>query len=92
MIKRRKSNSAKPIPLMSLSPDWWPTTDSTSSTKDAIPTGKLWDFLEHLGTFRREGKDRRDQSEIVGVRIMEIVEKNFPPVVERERREDEAKL
>jgi hypothetical protein len=91
MIKRRKSRSVKPIPLMSLSPDWWPNTISKDDPSK-VPSGKLWDFLEHLGTFRREGKDRRDQSDIVGVRIMRIVEKNFPPVVEMERKEDEAKL
>ena len=28
------------------------------------PAGKLWDFCEHIGRFRREGKNRRDTSTV----------------------------
>jgi hypothetical protein len=28
------------------------------------PSGRLWDFCEHIGTFRREGKNRRDTSTV----------------------------
>lgn len=27
-----------------------------------VPRGRLWDLAEHLGKFRREGKNRRDNA------------------------------
>lgn len=41
------------VPLMALHPDWVPTR----TTDGAIaPEGKLWQFVERLSRFRREGK------------------------------------
>lgn len=57
VILARRSSSAKSVPLMALHPDWVPKRNATG---DIEPTGRLWDFLARLGSFRREGKNRRD--------------------------------
>ncbi|KAK0538801.1 hypothetical protein OC835_001329 [Tilletia horrida] len=80
IIIRRKSNSVKPIPLVSLNPDWRPSFSADGS----VVEGRLWSFLEHLGTFRREGKERRDQ--VIGARIMTLIQQSYPSVVEWTRR------
>lgn len=57
VIITRRSPAAKSIPLLSLHPAWVPKrTASGNITTD----GRLWEFLERLGRFRREGKNRRD--------------------------------
>ncbi|KAL9936933.1 hypothetical protein V8E36_004168 [Tilletia maclaganii] len=80
IILRRKSTSAKPIPLVAINPDYRPSFNASGT----LVEGRLWSFLEHLGTFRREGKERRDQ--VVGARIMALVQQNYPPVIEWSRR------
>jgi hypothetical protein len=52
------STSSSSIRLMSLHPDWIPSRDQ--STGNIQAEGKLWSLLEKLGSFRREGKNRRD--------------------------------
>ena len=66
IVLGRKSNDAKPIPVMALHPDWW--------------NERLYEWIDHLGQFRREGKDRREQS--VGQRVLGLAERNAPEVVE----------
>ncbi|KAE8240610.1 hypothetical protein A4X13_0g7697 [Tilletia indica] len=88
MIMRRKSNAAKPIPLLALNPEYRPAYNASGRS---MTEGRLWNFLEHLGTFRREGKERRDQ--VVGSRIMALLERSYPPVVEWSRRnQDESRI
>ncbi|KDN41525.1 acyltransferase-domain-containing protein [Tilletiaria anomala UBC 951] len=76
MIIRKPSNAVKPIPLVALHPDWRPTWKEGQLQ----PTGKLWEHLERLGRFRREGKDRREQ--LVSRKILQHANGNAPPVVE----------
>lgn len=52
-----KSKKAVPVPLMALHPDWVPHRRSDGTI---APEGRLWDFVERLSQFRREGKNRRD--------------------------------
>lgn len=89
MIIRKPSNAVKPIPLMALHPDYRPTW----MDEQLQPEGKLWDHLERLGSFRREGKDRREQ--LVGRKILQHAT-NSPAVVERtpiqSERENSARL
>ncbi|KAK4699865.1 hypothetical protein P7C70_g6389, partial [Phenoliferia sp. Uapishka_3] len=61
VILTRKSTSPKHkgLPLMALHPSWVPRRLPSG---DIAPTGRLWGFLEQLGAFRREGKNRRDNS------------------------------
>ena len=59
MILTRKSTKTKGLPLMALHPAWVP---NRTASGDIEPEGRLWDFLGRLGSFRREGKNRRDNS------------------------------
>lgn len=52
----RRSKAAKSVPLIALHPDWVPLRQADGTIRS---DGKLWRFLERLGTFRREGKNRR---------------------------------
>lgn len=77
IIIRKPSNAVKPIPLMALHPDFRPVWIKGQLQ----PEGRLWEQLERLGQFRREGKDRREQ--LVGRKILQHSLTNAPPVVER---------
>ncbi len=37
------------------------------------PKGRLWDFCEQIGRFRREGKNRRDTS-TVAIRVLRLAQ------------------
>ncbi|KAM0789523.1 hypothetical protein ACM66B_000338 [Microbotryomycetes sp. NB124-2] len=58
---RRSGTSKASTPLMTLHPAWMP---QRLPDGQIAASGKLWDFLSHLGTFRREGKNRRDNSTV----------------------------
>lgn len=57
-MQRRKSTNAKPVPLIALHPDYAPVMDD--ACQRVRTTGRLFEFLERISSFRREGKDRRD--------------------------------
>lgn len=69
MVLRRKSNDQKPISIMALHPQFWP-----SQTSD------LTSYIDHLSQFRREGKDRREKN--VGAKVQRYTSMHIPPVVE----------
>ncbi|KAK4054685.1 hypothetical protein OIO90_003497 [Microbotryomycetes sp. JL221] len=75
---RRSSASKSSPPLMTLHPAWIP---QRLPNGDIAAQGKLWDFLSHLGTFRREGKNRRDNS-TVSTRLFKNCSAISPAVVE----------
>lgn len=79
-VRRRKSQGSKPIPLIAISPDCAPHFDA--GTQKFEPRGKLWEFLEHLNSFRREGKDRRDAGDVVGEAVLRVLRQNTPAPVE----------
>ncbi|ORY89766.1 acyltransferase-domain-containing protein [Leucosporidium creatinivorum] len=79
IITRRSSPSAgKSIPIMALHPKWVP---ERLPNGQIAPHGRLWDFLSHLGAFRREGKNRRD-SATVSTRMFRHCSAIAPPIVE----------
>lgn len=80
VVMRRKSESVKPIPLIALSPEYRPTYDGDQ----VMARGRLWDTLEHLSSFRREGKERREN--LLGERIMRHVANDDSQIVEVTRR------
>ncbi|GES76797.1 putative acyltransferase [Rhizophagus clarus] len=57
---------------IALSPDYIPTRNSDGAIE---PRGKLWDLVERIGKFRREGKNRRDNATVSSrvLRLAEIV-------------------
>ncbi|KAK4054200.1 hypothetical protein OIV83_001226 [Microbotryomycetes sp. JL201] len=62
IVQTRRSGASKSsTPLMTLHPAWMP---QRLADGQIAASGKLWDFLSHLGTFRREGKNRRDNSTV----------------------------
>jgi len=85
----RKSESAKPIPLVTLNPDYLPeyAPDGT-----LVTGGKLAVFIERMSAFRREGKDRRDDGGVVSERVLSIVRANYGPVVEWTRQDNGARM
>lgn len=54
-VETRRSKAAKSVPLVSLAPDWTPSRAADGSL---LPQGRLWDLLDRLSAFRREGKNR----------------------------------
>lgn len=96
LVMRRKSDSIKPISLIALNPECAPRYDvllrnnkdaSTASSDgkgDGVTLlqeeGKLWGMLKHLSSFRREGKERREN--LLGERIMRHVMNDDPSIIE----------
>lgn len=79
MLITRRDKAAKSIALVALHPDWMPARDHSGAIR---PEGRLWRFLERLGTYRREGKNRRDIG-TMPTRTMSAIEASLPPVIER---------
>lgn len=85
----RKSEAAKPIPLVAINPAYLPQYAEDGTL---VPGGKLSNFIERMSAFRREGKDRRDEGGIVSDRVLTIVRANFGPVVEWTRQDKGARM
>ncbi|CAO1634993.1 unnamed protein product [Sympodiomycopsis kandeliae] len=96
IVRRRKSESTKPIPLIAIAPDYRPTyyLSPENATTAPAPQGRLWDFLNHLSSFRREGKERREI--LLGERVMKHIREDKYHIVETTNLEgvkvDEARL
>lgn len=67
-----KSKEAKVGPTIQLAPDWMPERDP--ATGDLQASGRLWDFIENIAQFRREGKNRRDGA-AVSTRVLRLAAK-----------------
>ena len=67
-LETRRSKAAKSVPLVSLAPDWTPSRADDGTLQ---PRGRLWDLLDRLSAFRREGKNRRDSS-TVSARVLAL--------------------
>jgi hypothetical protein len=57
LLKRRHLNP-KPWSEVAVSPDYTPERQNGA----LIPRGHLWELVERIGRFRREGKNRRDNA------------------------------
>lgn len=53
-----KGANPKSGPTVRLAPEWIPERDPESG--ELIASGRLWDFIEKIAMYRREGKNRRD--------------------------------
>ncbi|KAK9452638.1 hypothetical protein V1511DRAFT_519448 [Dipodascopsis uninucleata] len=83
IIVIRRSKSGRLPDVMSLAPDWLPKRyDDTepsnrsrgfSRASRIKPEGRLWDYVERISIFRREGKNRRDSSS-VSVRVLALAD------------------
>ncbi|CAG8613436.1 4831_t:CDS:10, partial [Acaulospora morrowiae] len=68
MVKR--SRNSKIQPTIALNVDYIPTRNAEGAIE---PRGKLWDLVENIGKFRREGKNRRDNA-TVSTRVLKLAE------------------
>lgn len=87
IIVVRRSKSGRTPAIMSLSPEWLPTRFSSDFTSPVAgsdggafsrasrikPQGMLWDYVERISVFRREGKNRRDSAS-VSVRVLALAD------------------
>ncbi|GAA5851497.1 hypothetical protein JCM8547_001112 [Rhodosporidiobolus lusitaniae] len=78
LTRRTRSTKKSSVPLMALHPDWIPSRrpDGTIAAQ-----GRLWDFVDRLSQFRREGKNRRD-NKTVSTRVFAHCSAIAPQVVE----------
>ncbi|ORZ26596.1 putative acyltransferase [Lobosporangium transversale] len=75
----KKATNNKERTKVALHPDFIPTRDADGRVSIE---GALWDLVEHIGTFRREGKNRRDNATVSSrvLRFAEIVANAPAPV------------
>lgn len=64
-----KGENPKGGPTVRLAPDWIPERDPT--TGELRASGRLWDFIEKIALYRREGKNRRDGA-AVSTRVLSL--------------------
>ena len=64
-----KATDAKNKQTIRLAPEWTPDRDAT--TGEVRPSGHLWDFIEKIAQYRREGKNRRDEA-AVSIRVLAL--------------------
>lgn len=67
ILIKRKKGERKPVTLVTLNPEWIPSANPLGvqhvSDLPEEEYGRLAQFISQLGDFRREGKDRRSQSD-----------------------------
>ncbi|CAG8665972.1 18965_t:CDS:10 [Gigaspora margarita] len=68
MVKR--SRNVKIQPTIALAPEFVPTRNSDGIIE---AKGELWNLVEKIGKFRREGKNRRDNA-TVSLRVLKLAE------------------
>lgn len=78
IVQTRRATIGKQanVPLMALHPAWLPERGPDGQI---IAHGRLWDYAAHLGTFRREGKNRRDGATL-STRVFHYCEAISPQV------------
>ncbi|CAJ0747851.1 21784_t:CDS:10 [Entrophospora sp. SA101] len=75
IIRVKRSRNTKIMTTVALHPDYVPTRNKEGAIE---PKGNLWDLVERIGKFRREGKNRRDNA-TVSSRVLSLVEKVGTP-------------
>lgn len=68
LLKKRHSNP-KPWSEVAISPAYTPERQNGI----LMPRGHLWELVDHIGRFRREGKNRRDNA-TVSSRVLRIAD------------------
>ncbi|RCH90268.1 hypothetical protein CU098_003351 [Rhizopus stolonifer] len=61
ILLKKRHNSPKPWSEVAISPDYTPERQNGV----LIPRGHLWELVERIGRFRREGKNRRDNATVL---------------------------
>ncbi|EXJ74778.1 acetyltransferase [Cladophialophora psammophila CBS 110553] len=69
IIDVAKGSESKAKPTVRLALEWTPERDPT--TGELRASGRLWDFIEKIAQFRREGKNRRDGA-AVSTRVLSL--------------------
>ncbi|KAI8385656.1 hypothetical protein BD560DRAFT_383998 [Blakeslea trispora] len=69
ILLRRRHNSPKLWSEVAISPSYTPERQNGV----LIPRGHLWELVEHIGKFRREGKNRRDNA-TVSTRVLRLAD------------------
>ncbi|OAL34714.1 hypothetical protein AYO20_05909 [Fonsecaea nubica] len=69
IIDVAKGTESKAKVTVRLAPDWAPQRDP--NTGELSPSGRLWDFIEKIAQYRREGKNRRDGA-AVSTRVLSL--------------------
>ncbi|KAF7729552.1 hypothetical protein EC973_004227 [Apophysomyces ossiformis] len=90
IIVKRRHQTPKPWSEIALSNDYMPERQNGI----LMPRGHLWELVERIGKFRREGKNRRDNATVSTrvLRLAEILsEDNAVPSANQKKRE-KAKL
>ncbi|CAO3564048.1 unnamed protein product [Mortierella alpina] len=79
ILMMKRPTNAKEKTKVALHPDFMP---SRGADGHVIASGALWDMVEHIGTFRREGKNRRDNATVSSrvLRFAEVVANAPAPV------------
>ncbi|KAJ9613279.1 hypothetical protein H2200_003221 [Cladophialophora chaetospira] len=72
IIQVAKATDPKNKPTVRLAPEWRPERDAVSN--ELKPSGRLWEFIENIAQFRREGKNRRDEA-AVSTRVLSLAAK-----------------
>ncbi|KAL0095889.1 acyltransferase [Phycomyces blakesleeanus] len=94
ILLKRRQGSPKPVSEVALSLDYTP--DRVNGVLS--PRGHLWELVERIGKFRREGKNRRDNATVSTrvIRLAEIVaEDNATPptkAIFKKANQDKSKL
>ncbi|KAF9214025.1 hypothetical protein BGZ59_004443 [Podila verticillata] len=75
----KKPTNAKERTKVALHPDFMPNRGADGHV---LASGALWDLVEHIGMFRREGKNRRDNATVSSrvLRFAEVVANAPAPV------------
>ncbi|ETI20924.1 hypothetical protein G647_07267 [Cladophialophora carrionii CBS 160.54] len=69
IIQVAKAPDARNKSTVRLAPEWTPERDASSG--ELRPSGRLWDFIEKIAQYRREGKNRRDEA-AVSIRVLSL--------------------
>jgi hypothetical protein len=70
IILVKRSRNSKVLPTIALNSEYIPTRNAQGAIESK---GKLWDLVEQIGKFRREGKNRRDNA-TVSLRVLRLAE------------------
>ena len=69
IIQAAKATEQNSKATVRLAPEWTPERDA--ATGELAPSGRLWDFIEKIAQYRREGKNRRDGA-AVSMRVLTL--------------------
>lgn len=72
VIQQSRSEAGKGVPVVQIAPEWLPIRNSEDGSLQA--EGRLWDLIDRISQYRREGKNRRDEAAVSG-RVLDLASK-----------------